>query len=334
MSASLKLLTAFGLFACLQFALMETASATSVFQPPPEGVSFRKWVTAAHEIVLARVVAVRRSPDSSHASALDEFPKYEFVFETIERIKGNSPATFSLKSHATWGWVREESVPLSHRSLGAFWLAFSGSDGHEGFTIDRTYLLFRTANGELASMSGREAQRIASTADEWLLAVKRLSSESGREFGRVGSVLELLTSSRAVVLVGTTRCVEFGRGDSRPSEFAIKEQLWGLPISGAELRRYDPFGLETCKQHPLRLLIVPEGSDYDALIRLSVTTENQLVDFAGIVDGSWGGQIEVIGNTILLSQVRIDGSLKWTLADLRIALRSAAAGGGASPTEK
>ncbi len=330
MSKAVRTLVAFALLAISTLTLTELGHATSVSYPKPEAkdVSVRKWVDAAHEILLARVVAVERLVDPSPPLSYDMPTEYKFKFETIERIKGNSPATFTLVSHAASEWPSEESVATAHNSLGLFWLAFIGGDWHAGFKIDRTYLLFRTQQGDLSLMRGREAQLISSAGDAWLLAVKRLVANRQEPFGRSASIVELLTMSHAVMLVGQSPCVAAPNDGDGTHQLQVKEQLWGLPISDAQARRFEGLGYErSCDQRKLRLVILLKtGSDYGEAIRLRVEGDSQTVDFTGLVNGTGTGLIESWNNVLWLSQVRLTGPLKWTLADLRVALRNAAAG--------
>ncbi|MBP6013713.1 MAG: hypothetical protein KBA31_15915 [Alphaproteobacteria bacterium] len=301
------------------------ATATTLARPEPSEVSFREWVDDAHDIVLARVVAVRRIPDPTGPQLVDMPTEYEFSFETIERIKGTAPKSFVLRDIAASDWLPEESVAADHRSLGPFWLGFSKGPGHDGFGIDRTYLLFRTAEGDLASMSGREAQLIKSTSDEWLVAVKRLAANKSLAFGRSGSVLDLLTSAYAVVLAETTECFDV-LSERGPSRIAIREQLWGLPVSETQLGKFDPFGVgEKCDLQGQRLLVLlKDRPSYDDLLRFRVT--DQAVSFAGLAAGTSEGLIEANGPGLWFSQVELRGPLRWTLPALRLALRKAAIG--------
>jgi hypothetical protein len=326
------LLAAVGFFASLQFALLEDALATTVIAQKLENASFRQWVDATPEIVLARVVAVRKLPEDEWSPF---YPKleYEFTFETVERIKGHAPTTFTLRDQLTPEWVKVERRLLEHRILGEFWLAFTDVDEHIGFEIDGTYLLFKTAKGHLAQVGGREAEPIKSTGDKWLVAVKRLVSDSRATHGRDGTLLELLTSSHLIVLATTTRCKEYAGGSQGPTKLEIKEQLWGLPTTFVQLRPYDPVGIEQgCELNGERLIIVLDEASERHVIRLRVEPTSQTVDFSGLVNGTTAGLIEVVGGPLWSSQVKISGPTKWTIAELRQALKDAAAG-RASPFE-
>lgn len=327
MSVGAKLLAALGLFASLQFALPDGARATTVIAQKLEEASFRRWVDATPEIVLAHVVAVRKLPEDEWSQFGLQPQQYEFTFETKEQIKGRSPTTFTLRDQLTPEWVKIEHRLLAHDVFGAFWLAFTDVDDRYGFQIDGTYLLFRTAKGDLAQVSGREAEPIKSTGDKWLVAVKRLVSDSRASHGRDGTLLELLTSSHLIVLASTPHCKEQARGRRVAERLEIKEQLWGLRTTPQQLHAYDPVGIETgCESNGSRLIIVLDEAPWRHVIRLRVEPTSQTVDFSGLVHGTTAGLIEVMGGPLWSSQAKITGPTRWAIAELRLALSDAAVG--------
>lgn len=327
MSAEAKLLATLGLIASLQFALLESACATTVIAQKLEEASFRQWVDATPEIVLARVIGARRLPDSDGPYPIDYGPQYEFTFETVERIKGNAPETFTLRDRMTPEWVKVDRKILAHDVLGEFWLAFTDVDERDGFKIDGTYLLFRTAKGDLAQVSGREAEPINATGDKWLVAVKRLAADAQVSHGRDGTLLELLTSSHLIVLANTPRCKEYAGGSRAPAKLEVKEQLWGLPKTPLQLRPYDPIGVEQgCELNGSRLIIVLDEKPSRHVIRLRVDPLSQTIDFSGMVNGTPTGLIEVMGGPLWSSQAKMSGPLKWTITELRQALKEASVG--------
>lgn len=306
---------------------LSSASACQAFRPDPSIVNFANVVREAANITIARVTMA--SP-----LALDHAPSYEddiarFNLQTVERIKGNAPAEFTLDGVP----AKDLSAFIAraqanHNGMGEFWWRFGAGCGRfpHAYAVGAEFLVFSDANGKPLAWRDHYSELLPSRDDEWLRAVRALASSPTLKKGRKAKLTDFLASAQTILVSRTTRCEKDGRKQSI-------RQIGGQPLPADRLTEIDNWAVTSrCEPGRTRLTIA-FATGYHASIALEVSGDQGTVDFTGFIDGTlqglsyeahWAPSGLMPYGWLFYSQIDLEGPRVWRLVDIEAMLRSAA----------
>lgn len=292
-----------------------------------KSISFAALVRDVDSIVIARAIAIDPSDTAGPENrGFGQIGEHSFRFETVERLKGDAPATFDLKgergSIENYSWRSKRHAPI-----GEFWLGFGTEGACYSFisvVLGHDYLVLLSAKGELRDAWARGFEPLTAD-DEWLKAVRYLVANTAAHFARRTDVISFLRAFDLIAVVTPTLC-------GRPGVEAAFEvtPLWrGTelidPAQPQQLYAADDAAV-LCQLGETRLILAmhrPVTSDNRAIVRLPV--RDGQIDLRPLVEeGDQGlGRSRYSLDAVIAPQVEVTGPLDWTLEGLAEALRAA-----------
>jgi hypothetical protein len=295
------------LIAMVVAAMASSARAWMPTLLKPDEVRFSTLVARAADITLVRVVAATpinlgREPGLEDATTT-------FSVQTIERIKGNAPADFTLPGVTMVAETHPDFknfVTASHAGVGHFWTHFDTPVGPFpwGFAVGSEFLIFRNSDGTPFHAYGRGVELIPSRDDVWLDSVRTLARNPNLKFARKGQLIAFMTSARSITKV---ECNQL-----RPA----MKGIWGIPAKLDEGWDTPLDGPSRCRVDGRWLVIKPSDENFGALW-LPVERMHDIVDFSAFLSGTQ----RTLGS-LWYSQIEFEGPRRWTLAEIERSLQS------------